>query len=364
MGPVAPLWPGLRPHARTSGRCASTPRGATSRAWASTSASGGLWLFYLRYCEAGFRTERTNVVQLPSREPDRTGSCAGRGARRRSGHVRAQSPAERHRRHRRHAAHPPAPRQRGHRLRDPGQGRVPQSRPVGEGPRGPVHRARRRSDGVCCGRAAGSSKAPPATPASAWPWSARRSAIAPPSSSRAPRARRRRTPSACSGAELVEVDAVPYSNPGNYQHVSRPPGRGAGGQGAGRRDLGQPVRQRRQPRGARGDHRPGDLGRDRTARSTPSSARSAPAAPWPAWPRRCGREKPGVAIGLADPGGASLYDYYAHGELKAEGTSITEGIGQSRITANLEGLKVDRPYRIDDAGDDGGHLRPGRTRAW
>ncbi len=59
-------------------------------------------------------------------------------------------------------------------------------------------------------------------------------------------------------------------------------------------------------------------------------------------------EKPGVVIGLADPGGASLYDYYAHGELKAEGTSISEGIGQSRITANLEGLKVDRPYRIDD----------------
>ena len=55
-----------------------------------------------------------------------------------------------------------------------------------------------------------------------------------------------------------------------------------------------------------------------------------------------------MVIGLADPGGASLYEYYAHGELKAEGTSISEGIGQSRITANLEGLKVDRPYRIDD----------------
>ena len=59
-------------------------------------------------------------------------------------------------------------------------------------------------------------------------------------------------------------------------------------------------------------------------------------------------EKPDIAIGLADPGGAALYEYYAHGELKAEGTSISEGIGQGRITANLEGLVVDYPYRVTD----------------
>jgi len=58
--------------------------------------------------------------------------------------------------------------------------------------------------------------------------------------------------------------------------------------------------------------------------------------------------KPEVVIGLADPGGAALYDWYAHGELRSEGSSISEGIGQGRITANLEGLTVDRPYRIDD----------------
>jgi cysteine synthase A len=56
-----------------------------------------------------------------------------------------------------------------------------------------------------------------------------------------------------------------------------------------------------------------------------------------------------VRIGIADPGGASLYAYYKTGELKAEGTSITEGIGQSRITANLEGVEVDEAWRIDDA---------------
>ena len=51
-----------------------------------------------------------------------------------------------------------------------------------------------------------------------------------------------------------------------------------------------------------------------------------------------------VKIGLADPLGATLYSYYATGEHKAEGSSITEGIGQGRITANLEGLEVDFPF--------------------
>ena len=55
-----------------------------------------------------------------------------------------------------------------------------------------------------------------------------------------------------------------------------------------------------------------------------------------------------IKIGLADPGGAALYGYYKDGELKSEGTSVTEGIGQSRITANLEGVEVDLAYRIDD----------------
>lgn len=59
-------------------------------------------------------------------------------------------------------------------------------------------------------------------------------------------------------------------------------------------------------------------------------------------------KKPGIAIGLADPMGAALYHYYKHGTLKAEGSSISEGIGQGRITANLDGLTVDRPYQIAD----------------
>lgn len=57
---------------------------------------------------------------------------------------------------------------------------------------------------------------------------------------------------------------------------------------------------------------------------------------------------PGVRTAIADPLGAALYHYYAHGELKAEGSSITEGIGQGRITANLEGITPDFAYQIRD----------------
>lgn len=59
--------------------------------------------------------------------------------------------------------------------------------------------------------------------------------------------------------------------------------------------------------------------------------------------------KPDIAIGLADPYGAALFNWYTTGELKSEGSSITEGIGQGRITANLEGLTIDNAYRISDA---------------
>ena len=55
-----------------------------------------------------------------------------------------------------------------------------------------------------------------------------------------------------------------------------------------------------------------------------------------------------VVIGIADPMGAALYHYYTHGELKSEGSSITEGIGQGRITKNLEGAVVDKAYQIPD----------------
>lgn len=56
-----------------------------------------------------------------------------------------------------------------------------------------------------------------------------------------------------------------------------------------------------------------------------------------------------IVIALTDPHGAALYEYYAHGELRAEGSSVAEGIGQGRITGNLEGARIDTQFRVSDA---------------
>jgi cysteine synthase A len=57
---------------------------------------------------------------------------------------------------------------------------------------------------------------------------------------------------------------------------------------------------------------------------------------------------PKVTIGLADPEGSALWNFYRHGELKAEGSSISEGIGNGRVTANLEGTPIDAPFQLPD----------------
>ena len=57
----------------------------------------------------------------------------------------------------------------------------------------------------------------------------------------------------------------------------------------------------------------------------------------------------GVKIALADPDGAALHNFYTKGELKSEGSSITEGIGQGRVTANLEGFTPDMSFNVPDA---------------
>ena len=62
------------------------------------------------------------------------------------------------------------------------------------------------------------------------------------------------------------------------------------------------------------------------------------------------REKnPDIKIGIADPMGSALFEHYKNGNLKSEGGSVSEGIGQGRITANLEGLDVDFPVQVTDA---------------
>jgi cysteine synthase A len=149
------------------------------------------------------------------------------------------------------------------------------------------------------------------------------------------------------GAELVEVDAVPYSNPDNYVRYS---GR-----------LAEELA-RTEPNGAIWANQFDNVANRQAHYDTTGPE---------IWEQTGGKvdgficavgsggtlagvaqalreRKPGVKIGLADPGGASLYNWYAAGELKAEGNSISEGIGQGRITANLEGLSIDHPYRVSD----------------
>ncbi len=59
-------------------------------------------------------------------------------------------------------------------------------------------------------------------------------------------------------------------------------------------------------------------------------------------------QRPDVVVALADPRGAAMYHWFRHGELRSEGSSITEGIGQGRVTGNVEGARVDVAYQIPD----------------
>jgi cysteine synthase A len=150
------------------------------------------------------------------------------------------------------------------------------------------------------------------------------------------------------GAELVEVDAVPYADPGNYVRYS----------GALAETLAKT-----EPNGVIWANQFDNVANRQAHVETTAQE---------IWRQTLGKvdgfvsavgsggtlagvaiglreHNPNVAIALADPFGASLFNWYTAGELKAEGTSITEGIGQGRITANLEGLHVDHAYQIPDA---------------
>ena len=149
------------------------------------------------------------------------------------------------------------------------------------------------------------------------------------------------------GADLVEVPAVPYRNPNNYVKVS---GRMA------------ERLARTEPNGAIWANQ-----FDNVANRQAHVETTGPEL----WEQTGGKvdgficavgtggtlagvaialreRKPDVVIGIADPPGAALFSYYTTGELKAEGSSITEGIGQGRITANLQDLSVDAAFQIPD----------------
>ena len=148
------------------------------------------------------------------------------------------------------------------------------------------------------------------------------------------------------GAELVEVPAAPYRNPDNYVRYS---GR-----------LAERLAQS-EPNGAIWANQFDNVANRQAHIDTTGPE---------IWEQTGGRvdgfvcavgsggtiagvamalQPKGVRIGLADPEGASLYSYYTTGELKAEGSSITEGIGQGRITANLEGFRPDMAFCIPDS---------------
>jgi cysteine synthase len=149
------------------------------------------------------------------------------------------------------------------------------------------------------------------------------------------------------GAELVEVDAVPYSNPDNYvrysgrlaEELAKTEPNGAiwanqfdnvANRDAHYRTTGPEIFEQT---GGKVDGFICAVGSGGTLAGVAAALRE---------------RKSGVKIGLADPYGAALYSWYRDGELKSEGTSISEGIGQGRVTANLEDLKVDFPFRVTD----------------
>ena len=144
------------------------------------------------------------------------------------------------------------------------------------------------------------------------------------------------------GAELVTVPAAPYKNPGHFVHTSR----------------------------RLAEETPGAIWANQFDNVANRRAHIETTAP-EIWQQMDGRidgftcavgtggtlagvglalkeRNESVCIALTDPHGAALYDYYAHGELKSEGNSVAEGIGQGRITANLEGAPIDTQFRISD----------------
>ena len=149
------------------------------------------------------------------------------------------------------------------------------------------------------------------------------------------------------GAELVEVPAVPYANPNNYVKVSgriaeRLAATDAGGAVWANQFDNVANRQAHvettgpeiwEETGGTVDGFICAVGTGGTLAGVAAALRA---------------RNPNVAIGLADPMGAALHSYYTTGELKAAGSSITEGIGQGRVTANLEGFTPDVSFQIPD----------------
>jgi cysteine synthase A len=149
------------------------------------------------------------------------------------------------------------------------------------------------------------------------------------------------------GADLREVPAVPYKNPGNYVHVSQrlaeelAQSEANGAIWANQFDNVANRQGHYETTGPEIWHQT-DGKVDGFVCSVGTGGTLAGVA------LALKERNAKIRIGLADPLGAALYHYYKHGELKAEGSSITEGIGQGRITRNIEGAAIDAAYQIPD----------------
>jgi cysteine synthase A len=150
------------------------------------------------------------------------------------------------------------------------------------------------------------------------------------------------------GATLIEVPAVPYKNPNNYVKVS---GR-----------LAEQLAKTQKGGAIWANQFDNVANRQAHFESTGPEIWEATGGKVDAFVSAVGTggtlagvgvflkgKNPAIKIGLADVPGAALYNYYAHGALKAEGSSITEGIGQGRITANLKDAPIDVAWEIPDA---------------
>ncbi len=150
------------------------------------------------------------------------------------------------------------------------------------------------------------------------------------------------------GAELVEVPAVPYKNPNNYVHVSERIAK----QLAASEPNGAIWAQQFDNVANRQAHIEGtgpEIWRQTDGKVDGFVSAVGTGGTLGGVSLFLKSKKPSLRIALADPMGAALYNYYKHGALKAEGSSITEGIGQGRITRNLEGVAVDDAFQIPDA---------------
>jgi len=144
------------------------------------------------------------------------------------------------------------------------------------------------------------------------------------------------------GAELIEVDAVPYANPDNYVRYS---GRLA-------KELGAVWANQFDNTANRDAHiltTAPEIYKQTDGKIDGFICAVGSGGTLGGVSLALKRMDPDIQIGIADPGGSKLYSFYKDGVLETEGGSVTEGIGQGRVTDNLKDIIVDKAYRIDDA---------------